>query len=198
MKDEMKFEQCDYKVIYFLLITLNIKCAKSLDVQVVHTFNLIFVNFKHSASSFLAHTSDIDDLLEGLDGVLEDWLDRLHDTESSLHIVDLWLHTLDGLHLSGDLNEWLSIIESLEDSGGEGLLDVLDGGGLGNGGIGITSGLRSLGGGEGGLEVNEELVFVHVLEVNGGNGGDESSGEFHLVNLLIIKICTSNTHKLPI
>ena len=25
-------------------------------------------------SSFLAHSSDIDDLLEGLDGVLEDWL----------------------------------------------------------------------------------------------------------------------------
>ena len=42
--------------------------------------------------SFLAHTSDIDDLLEGLDGVLENWLNRLHDTESSLHIVDLWLH----------------------------------------------------------------------------------------------------------
>ena len=54
--------------------------------------------------SFLAHASDIDDLLEGLDGVLENWLDGLHDTESSLHIVDLWLHALDGLHLSGDLN----------------------------------------------------------------------------------------------
>ena len=79
--------------------------------------------------------------MEGLDGVLKDWLDGLHDTESSLHIVDLWLHTLDGLHLSGDLDEWLSVIESLEDSGGEGLLDVLDGSGLGNGGIGITSGL---------------------------------------------------------
>ena len=36
--------------------------------------------------SFLAHTSDIDDLLEGLDGVLEDWLNGLHDTESSLQI----------------------------------------------------------------------------------------------------------------
>merc|ERR1712071_487008 len=65
--------------------------------------------------SFLSHSSDINDLLEGLDGVLEDWLDRLHDTESSLHIVDLWLHALRGLHLSGDLNKWLSIIESLED-----------------------------------------------------------------------------------
>merc|ERR1711988_1939565 len=52
--------------------------------------------------------------------------------------------------LSGDLNEWLSIIESLEDSSGKGLLDVLDGGGLGNGGVGITSGLGSLGGVEGG------------------------------------------------
>merc|ERR1712222_112659 len=101
--------------------------------------------------SFLSHSSDIDDLLEGLDGVLKDWLDRLHDTESSLHIVDLWLHTLDGLHLSGDLNEWLSVNESLEDSSGKGLLDVLDGSGLGNGGIGISSGLGSLGGVEGGL-----------------------------------------------
>merc|ERR1712210_166998 len=91
--------------------------------------------------SFLAHASDIDDLLEGLDGVLEDWLDRLHDTESSLHIVDLWLHSLDGLHLSGDLDEWLSVIESLEDSSGKSLLDVLDGGGLGNGGGLIVSGL---------------------------------------------------------
>merc|ERR1719409_1367699 len=98
--------------------------------------------------SFLAHSSDIDDLLEGLDGVLEDWLGGLHDTESSLHIVDLWLHSLDGLHLSGDLNEWLSIIESLEDSSGKGLLDVLDGSGLGNSGVSITSGL----GGESGVE----------------------------------------------
>ena len=84
------------------------------------------------ACSLLAHATDIDDLLEGLDGVLEDGLDRLHDTESSLHIVDLGLHALDGLHLSGDLNEGLTVIESLEDSGGEGLLDVLDGSGLGN------------------------------------------------------------------
>ena len=44
------------------------------------------------ACSLLAHATDIDDLLEGLDGVLEDGLDRLHDTESSLHIVDLGLH----------------------------------------------------------------------------------------------------------
>merc|ERR1712036_143446 len=77
--------------------------------------------------SLLAHASDIDDLLEGLDGVLKDWLDGLHDTESSLHVVDLWLHALDGLHLSGDLNKGLSVIESLEDSGGKGLLDVLGG-----------------------------------------------------------------------
>ena len=96
---------------------------------------------RNGYSSLLAHTSDINDLLEGLDGVLEDWLDGLHDTESSLHIIDLWLHTFDGLHLSGDLNEWLSIIKSLEDSGGECLLDVLDGSGLGNGGISISSGL---------------------------------------------------------
>jgi hypothetical protein len=134
-----------------------------------------------SIYSFLAHSSDINNLLEGLDGVLENWLDGLHDTESSLHIVDLWLHALDGLHLSGDLNEWLSVIESLEDSGGKGLLDVLDGSGLGNGGITVSSGLGSLGGVEGGGELGEELIFVHGLEVDsgGGSGGDKS-GEFHL------------------
>ena len=120
--------------------------------------------------SFLAHSSDIDDLLEGLDGVLEDWLDRLHDTESSLHIVDLWLHSLDGLHLSGDLDEWLSVIKSLEDSSGEGLLDVLDGSGLGNSGVTVTSGLGGESGGEGGLEVDEEFVFVHGVVLVGRDG----------------------------
>merc|ERR1711934_952042 len=90
--------------------------------------------------SFLSHTSDINDLLEGLDGVLEYWFDRLHDSESSFHIVDLWLHAFDGFHLSGNFDKWLSIIESLEDSGGKSFLDVLDGGGLGNGGVSISSG----------------------------------------------------------
>ena len=128
--------------------------------------------------SLLSHTSDIDDLLEGLDGVLEDWLNGLHDTESSLHIVDLWLHAFDGLHLSGDLNEWLSVIESLEDSSGKGLLDVLDGGGLGNGGVTITSGLGGESGGEGGFEVDEELIISHEVIGVGRDGGDESE-EFH-------------------
>ena len=96
-------------------------------------------------TSLLAHTSNINDLLEGLDGVLEYWFDGLHDTKSSFHIVDLWLHSFDGLHLSGNFNEWLSIIESLQDSCGKGFLDVLDGGGLGNGGVTISSGLGSLG-----------------------------------------------------
>ena len=71
--------------------------------------------------SLLSHSTDINDLLEGLDGVLEDGLDGLHDTESSLHIIDLGLHAFNGFHLSGNFNEGLSIIESLEDSGSEGL-----------------------------------------------------------------------------
>ena len=95
----------------------------------------------HSLSiSLLSHSSDIDDLLEGLDGVFEDWLNRLHDSESSFHIVDLWLHAFNGLHLSGNFDEWLSIIKSLEDSSGQGFLDVLDGSGLGNSGVSISSG----------------------------------------------------------
>jgi hypothetical protein len=67
---------------------------------------VVQVNYQFSlSSSFLANTSDIDDLLEGLDGVLEDWLNGLYDTESFLDAVDLWLHTFDGFHLSGNFNE---------------------------------------------------------------------------------------------
>ena len=145
--------------------------------------------------SFLAHSSDINDLLEGLDGVLENWLDGLHDTESSLHIVDLWLHSLDGLHLSGNFDEWLSIIKSLEDSGGKSFLDVLDGSGLGNSGVSISLGLGLLGLGKFGLEGDKELILVHglisfngfeelggsvMVVVSGGDGSDKgSNGEFH-------------------
>ena len=145
-------------------------------------------DFKQSGCSFLSHSSDINDLLEGLDGVLENWLDGLHDSESSLHVVDLWLHALDGLHLSGDLNEWLSVIESLEDSSGERLLDVLDGGGLGNSGVSVTSGLGGEGGGEGGGEVDEELIFGHVVVLVGRHGGEDGGGgEFHCeLSLFII------------
>ena len=145
--------------------------------------------------SLLTHASNIDNLLEGLDGVLENWLDGLHDTKSSLHIVDLWLHALDGLHLSGDLNEWLSVIKSLKDSGSESLLDVLDSGGLGNSGGGVISSLSSESGSEGGGESTDELgvrlglkflngvdelgvvVMVVVSSRNNSNGG--KSGEFH-------------------
>ena len=132
--------------------------------------------------SLLSHSSDVDNLLEGLDGVLEDWLNGLHDSESSLHIVDLWLHAFDGLHLSGDLDEWLSIIKSLEDSSGKSLLDVLDGGGLGNGGIGISSHLGHLSGLEGGGKLGEELILTHEVVGVGGDGGDKGGGgeEFHV------------------
>ena len=98
--------------------------------------------------SLLSHSSDIDDLLEGLDGVLKDWLDGLHDTKSSFHIVDLWLHSFDGFHLSSNFNKWLSIIESLQDSGSKGLLDVLNSSGLGNSGGFIISSFGSKGGAE--------------------------------------------------
>merc|ERR1719453_1511884 len=145
--------------------------------------------------SFLAHSSNINNLLEGLNGILKDWLNRLHDTESSLHIINLWLHALDGLHLSGNFDEWLSVIESLEDSGSKSFLDVLDSSGLGNGGIGITTGFESLGLVELGLKGDEELVLIHglislhgleelglvvaVSVVSGSNSGSESE-EFHV------------------
>ena len=115
--------------------------------------------------SFLTHSSNVNNLLEGLDSVLKDWLDRLHDTESSLHIIDLWLHTFNGLHLSGNFNEWLSVIESLQDSGSEGFLDVFDGGSLGNGGVSISFGFGSLGGDKSVRKLGEELIFSE-LDIN--------------------------------
>ena len=141
-----------------------------------------------SGYSFLSHSSDINDFLEGLDGVLEDWLDRLHDTESSLHIVNLWLHAFNGLHFSGNFNEWLSIIESLEDSSGKRFLDVFDSGGLGNGGITISSGLGFLSRAEVGCKLGQKLVLVHVFERDSLGSGDESNGEFHFKIIFLIII----------
>ena len=152
--------------------------------------------------SFLSHSSDINDLLEGLDGVLEDWLDGLHDSESSLHVVDLWLHSFNGLHFSGDLNEGLTVIESLKDSSGKGLLDVLDGGSLGNSGGLVVSGLGGESGVEGGLEGRNQLVLAHGVKLSlgvglsvnelvvmmvvvlGSNGGSEGK-EFHRNKVII-------------
>ena len=71
---------------------------------------LIQLTISESGCSFLSHSSNINDLLEGLDGVLKDWLYGLHDTKSSFHIINLWLHSLDSFHFSCNFNEWLSII----------------------------------------------------------------------------------------
>merc|ERR1712139_318704 len=158
----------------------------------MNNYSLGWIRRRRSWCSFLSHSSDINDLLEGLDGVLKDWLDGLHDTESSLHIVDLWLHAFDGLHLSGNFDKWLSVIESLEDSSGKSLLDVLDSGGLGNGGITISSGLGSEGGIELGLEGDKELVLGHgfvsllglvvVMVVSSGGGNGNKGKEFHVTH----------------
>jgi hypothetical protein len=86
--------------------------------------------------------------LESLDGIFEDWLNGLHDTKSSFHIINLWLHSFDGFHFSGNFNEWLSIIESLKNSGSKSFLDVLNCSSLSNSSGCIISGLS----GEGRLE----------------------------------------------
>ena len=111
--------------------------------------------------SLLSHSADINDLLEGLDGVLEDGLDGLHDTESSLHIIDLGLHAFDGLHLSGNFNEGLSVIESLQDSCSEGFLDVLNGSSLGNSGIIDSMGFWIESWGEFDLELGKKSIICH-------------------------------------
>ena len=180
---EIDKENSLFIILFLLKIFLNIDCVRMPQIVCLgqHGLNISYGSLpgrQQRGISLLAHTSDIDNLLEGLDGVLEDWLNGLHDTESSLHIVNLWLHSLDGLHLSGDLNEWLSIIESLEDSSGKGLLDVLDGGGLGNSGVTITSGLGGEGGGEVGGELGKELILVHVVVLGGGDDGGKGE-EFH-------------------
>ena len=50
--------------------------------------------------------------------------------------------------------------------------------GLGDGVISVTSGLRWKSGGEGGLEVDEEVIFFHGLVFfNNTNGGNSGVGE---------------------
>jgi hypothetical protein len=93
------------------------------------------LNINSIKISLLSHSSNIDNFLESLDSIFKDWFNRLHDTESSFHIINLWLHSFNSFHLSGNFNEWLSIIESLQDSGSQCFLDVLDGSGFGNSGI---------------------------------------------------------------
>ena len=131
------------------------------------------------SSSFLAHASDINNLLEGLDGVLKDGFNRLHDTKSSFHVVDLRLHALNGFHFSSNLDKGLTIIKSLEDSGGKGFLNILNSSGFSNGGISITSGLGGESGSEVGLERDKELVFVHLLEGFRSGSNSKGSSEFH-------------------
>ena len=113
--------------------------------------------------SFLAHTTDINDLLQGLDSVLKNGLDRLHDAKTALHVVNLRLHALNSLHLASNLDKGLAVVKSLQDAGGKGLLNVLDSGSLRNGGISVASSLRALGGLEVAAEGNIQVVDVHLV-----------------------------------
>jgi hypothetical protein len=70
-------------------------------------------------------------------------LNGLHNTKSSFHIINLWLHTFNSLHFSSIDNEWLSIIKSLKDSSSQSLLDILNGGSLGDSSGFIISSLGS-------------------------------------------------------
>merc|ERR1712054_214613 len=90
-------------------------------------------------SLLLPHAPDINDLLEGLDGVLEHGLHRLHDAEAALHVVDLRLHAFNSFHLSCDLHKRLAVVEALQDPGSQGLLDVLYGGSLCHGCVAVAA-----------------------------------------------------------
>ena len=63
------------------------------------TFNIITQHEK-----FLTHSSYINNFLKSFNSIFKDWFDRLHDTESSLHIIDLWLHSFNSFHLSSYFN----------------------------------------------------------------------------------------------
>merc|ERR1719198_2932998 len=89
---------------------------------------------------------------------------------SLLSISLIWgLHAFDGLHFSSNFDKGLSIIESLEDSGSEGLLDILDGSGLGNGGIRVSSSLGLGSRYEVGRQVDEEIILGHLAVGLGGH-----------------------------
>ena len=81
----MFFEHASRRAVYFIdILTVGDPTA----LLILRRHRLAGSSCSHSRSggkvpqacSLLAHATDIDDLLEGLDGVLEDGLDRLHDT----------------------------------------------------------------------------------------------------------------------
>ena len=138
--------------------------------------------------------------MEGLDGVFKNWFYRLHDSESSFHIINLWLHSFDGLHLSGNFYEWLTVIKSLEDSCSEGFLDILNSSGFRNSRCFIISSFGSESRLKGRLKVRDKFSLAHgvqfshiisgnhfvvmVVVVSGGYGGDECC-EFHSFDILL-------------
>ena len=121
------------------------------------------LNINSIKISLLSHSSNIDNFLESLDSIFKDWFNRLHDTESSFHIINLWLHSFNSFHLSGNFNEWLSIIESLQDSGSQCFLDVLDGSGFGNSGIIDSVGFWIESWGQFRFKLSKETISAHLF-----------------------------------
>jgi len=143
----------------------------------------------------LTHASNVDDLLEGLDGVLEDWLNRLHNTKTSFHIIDLWLHTLNSFHFSSNFNKWLTIVESLQNSSSKSLLNILDGGGLGDSSGFIVSRLEIESllqsglqiGNEGSVRLSLEGSHVFLMLLN------ETNTNWSLVMTVVVMVASGNS-----
>jgi len=112
----------------------------------------------------LTHASHINNLLEGLNSILQNWLNRLHNTKSSFHVVNLWLHSLNGFHFSGNFNKGLSIVKSLQDSSSQSFLNILDCGGLSNSSGLIVSRFELESGLKSGFEGVDELGIRHSLK----------------------------------
>ena len=127
------------------LISDHASVVIAFDVECLYAVTILSDVSVDTVSSLLAHATDINDLLQGLDSVLKNGLDRLHDAKTALHVVNLRLHALNSLHLASNLDKGLAIVKSLQDAGGKGLLNVLDSGSLRNGGISVALGLRAQG-----------------------------------------------------
>ena len=114
-------------------------------------------------SSLFSHSTNINDFLKGFDGVLKYWFNRLHDTKSSFHIINLRLHSFNSFHLSGNFNKRLSIIKSLKNSGCEGLLNVFNCSSFCDSGISITTLLGLLSRMKSRFEINKEFISIHLI-----------------------------------
>ena len=135
LKKRWTFEN-DIMLSFFFINKLSKSLIRNWDVflSTEHEFNgadcSIFELSTYLEESFSSHSANIYNLLQSLNSIFKNWFDRLHNTKSTFHIIDLRLHSLNSFHFTSNFNERLTIIKSLKDSCSKCFLNIFNGSSL--------------------------------------------------------------------